>query len=218
MALPPQERYYGGRRALLPIDPTGGGTWVAVNDAGLAMTLLNATGGRLPRPRVPLSRGSVVPALLGCGSLDEAIQGALALGPHLYAPFRLVLASADEVAELISDSERLTLARRVRLDAPYLFTSSGLGDELVQAPRVKLFGDHFRPALDWATAQDAFHRHSWPEYPHLSVCMRRPGTETVSHTIASAAAGRAAITYHANAPDRNGPVFVRHIALLGGGQ
>ena len=38
-ATPPRRGYYGDREALLPIDPAGRGTWIAVNDAGLAMAL-----------------------------------------------------------------------------------------------------------------------------------------------------------------------------------
>src|SRR5262249_11399645 len=40
-ALPPQVRRFGRRWAAFPVDPVGGGTWVAVNDTGLAMTVLN---------------------------------------------------------------------------------------------------------------------------------------------------------------------------------
>jgi hypothetical protein len=40
-ATPPRWGCYGDREALLPIDPAGRGTWIAVNDAGLAMALLN---------------------------------------------------------------------------------------------------------------------------------------------------------------------------------
>src|SRR5206468_9651830 len=40
--LAPEVRGFGSRRAMMPIDPVSGGTWIAVNDAGLAMTLLNA--------------------------------------------------------------------------------------------------------------------------------------------------------------------------------
>jgi hypothetical protein len=36
-ALPPQTRRYGGRTAVLPVDPVSDGTWIALSDVGLVM-------------------------------------------------------------------------------------------------------------------------------------------------------------------------------------
>ena len=41
-ALPPESRRAGGRAFLAPYDSDHGGTWLAVNDAGLALGLLYA--------------------------------------------------------------------------------------------------------------------------------------------------------------------------------
>ena len=40
-ALPPTVWAAGARRALMPIDPSSGGTWIAANDAGLVFAVLN---------------------------------------------------------------------------------------------------------------------------------------------------------------------------------
>src|SRR5262249_13957501 len=40
-ALPPLVRNCDERQAIMPIDPVSDGTWIAVNDAGIAATLLN---------------------------------------------------------------------------------------------------------------------------------------------------------------------------------
>ncbi|MFG0251809.1 MAG: hypothetical protein ACF8NJ_02930, partial [Phycisphaerales bacterium JB038] len=40
-ALPPVQRTYGDRRAWLPVDPVSDGTWIGLNEVGLALTLLN---------------------------------------------------------------------------------------------------------------------------------------------------------------------------------
>jgi hypothetical protein len=48
--LPPRAARIGHRTAILPTDPASGGTWLAVNDAGLALAVLNvnpATGGQV---------------------------------------------------------------------------------------------------------------------------------------------------------------------------
>jgi hypothetical protein len=74
-ALPPQVREFGKQRAILPIDPVSGGTWIAASSAGLAMTLLNS----YPAPAGPLapgateelleSRGTIIPYLLHLADL-----------------------------------------------------------------------------------------------------------------------------------------------------
>src|SRR5262249_30651056 len=143
-ALPPVRLRCGARWAVHPIDPVGGGTWVAVNDAGLALALLNVTarpgGATVVPPAEPApSRGTIIPALLSCGDLSAAVAAAAALDTTPLPPFRLVLADRGEVAELRSCDGRPRLVRRGPLSAPCLFTSSGLGDRLVEGPRRRLF-------------------------------------------------------------------------------
>src|SRR3712207_9571694 len=46
--LPPGVGVFGARRAVHPTDAAAGGTWIAVNDAGLVLFLLNVN---LPSPR-----------------------------------------------------------------------------------------------------------------------------------------------------------------------
>src|SRR5205085_949351 len=72
--LPPVRRLFGPRQAVLPTDPASGGTWLAVNDAGLALAILNATPERPPATAGGnRSRGAIIPALLGCDSPAAAI-------------------------------------------------------------------------------------------------------------------------------------------------
>jgi hypothetical protein len=219
--LPPRLARHGGRLAALPLDPAGGGTWLAVNDAGLALALLNvnprppAGGGWPARPRA--GRGSIIPGLLDCATLEEAVRRAAALAPADYAPFRLVLAQGEAVADLRSDGASARLSGPARLPAPVLFTSSGLGDHLVEGPRRALFEGHFRPAGDWRRQQGAFHRHSWPERPHLSVCMRRADACTVSHSVVEVGPQGATFAYQAGAPDRAGPPQVLELPFAKGG-
>jgi len=176
---------------------------VAASDAGLAFALLNANGTRA-RQAGRMSRGLVVPTLLGCDGLEAATSRALKLNCRDFAPFRLLVVDARACAVLSWDGcdrdfELLPLAR------PLMFTSSGLGDALVEPPRRRLFEE-----MVWArptpAAQNAFHRHRWPNRPHLSVHMSRPDARTVSHTVVDVAPERVCLTYHAAAPDDHGPV------------
>jgi hypothetical protein len=195
-------RRFGNQRAILPIDPVSQGTWIAVSDVGLAMTVLNVNPSR-PRPPTTAraSRGAIIPALLSSSSLEAALDRASTLPAAVYAPFRLILANAQECVEIQGDGDRLCRIQRVALLRPRLFTSSGLGDHRVEGPRRRLFEMLFQAPREWLAAQDAFHRHSWPGQPHLSVCMRRPDAQTVSQTTVAIHPDRVMLTYAPGPPD-----------------
>lgn len=207
-ALPPRVGKFGDRRAVLPIDPASEGTWVAGNDAGLAMTLLNVnlpnasptTGARLQ------SRGAIIPSLLHCNTPLAAASAALALDPARFAPFRLVFVNLREVVEVLSDGKQLRLEGPMRPLRPRLFTSSSLGDLMVEGMRRPLFDAFFDQPGDWLARQDEFHRHRWPTCPHLSVCMTRDEARTVSHVIVSITPERITLNYHPDAPDQRAEV------------
>src|SRR5262249_29634406 len=145
--------------------------------------------------------------------LAQAVERAMKLEEVSYAPFRLVLVDQGEFAELRSAGQVIELVRRSALAAPQLFTSSGLGDALVEGPRRTLFAEHLGPADTWLHAQDTFHQHSWPDRPHLSVCMSRADARTVSHTLVTVGPESVTLTYHPDAPDRPARVFALDLAL-----
>src|SRR3954464_5165969 len=60
--------------ATYPQDPVSGGTWIGVNDDGLIVALLNRTAARIESCRSPQSRGSIVPMLLACPSIAQAMD------------------------------------------------------------------------------------------------------------------------------------------------
>ena len=217
-ALPPRIERFGPRRAVLPVDPTSGGTWVAANDAGLVLTLLNVnSGNRLVTSAAPLSRGNIIPALLHADRPLAAACSALALDPAQYAPFRLVLVNWREAVEVHSDGARIRLVWRTVLTSPQLFTSSGLGDQAVEGPRRQLFGEFFDRPGDRLAQQEAFHRHRWPDRPHLSVCMDRQDARTVSHTVVSLGPDRITLAYHPDAPDRPAETLTLTLPIAVGG-
>lgn len=211
-AHPPCVQAFGRRQAVLPVDPVSGGTWVAVNDAGLAMTVLNVNSrvGREEKPAALRSRGTIIPDLLPCEALVSVLSKAVALDSTLFAPFRLVLVDREELAELCSDGQHVRLVCRMAVAEPACFTSSGLGDHRVEGPRRRLFAEVCRRPGDLAVRQVAFHRHHWPDRPHLSVCMRRKDARTVSHTVVTLGPNDVTLTYSPDTPDRPAPAtFVR---------
>jgi hypothetical protein len=171
----------------MPIDPEGGGTWIAVNDAGLVFVLLNVTtsmsGGGSPAPKgatARRSRGAIVRSIAGAATLDVTRLAVESLHPDDYLPFRLMVWSECEVLEIRSEGEGYRIGHGL-LHAPMLRTSSSLGDARVNGVRQAMFERLLCQTLTPA-AQDAFHRHAWPDRQEVSVFMSRPDARTVSIT------------------------------------
>jgi hypothetical protein len=195
---------FGSRVAVLPTDSLSGGTWLAVNDAGLALAMLNVN---LPdrdrnAPKSPRSRGEVIPSLLESDSPSAVLGLCERLNYREFAPFRLVLIGHGLVADVRWDGrEPMVMSRLV--GGPQMFTSSGLGDHLVEGVRRELFDQMFMNGPHtWEAAQHAFHRHKWPGREHLSVNMSRDTSRTVSHAVIDLRATEVVLAYHADAPDQ----------------
>jgi hypothetical protein len=180
-AMPPTELRVGVRRAVMPIDPQGGGTWLAANDAGLVLAILNKS-----EPDVPAagreSRGVIIPSLLAANSAGEALRAALDLDATRFRSFRLAIIDGKNVHVVVGDGATIS-EMSVASDADaWCAASSGLGDGLVEPARVELFDATVVDADDLIAAQDAFHRHRWADRTHMSVDMIRDGAQTVSTT------------------------------------
>lgn len=205
-AQPPAVRAFGGRRAVLPTDPQSGGTWLGVNDAGLALAVLNVNPPeKWVRPS-PRSRGHLIPALLGRDTPADALSE-LERRFHYrdFAPFRLVIVGRGIVAKVRWDGREPMVTSRLLGGSPLLFTSSGLGDHLVEGVRRELFDALFAgPPDGWAAAQDEFHRHRWPGREHLSVNMARDTALTVSHAVVELDDAGATMRYTAPPFDPSG--------------
>jgi hypothetical protein len=171
--------------AIYPVDPVGGGTWIGVNEAGLAAALLNRTidsaAARDCMP--PRSRGLIIPHLLGCRSLIEALEIAEGLDPAQFDLFRVVLVQRMAAVVLISDGITLSF-ETIGLSRPLMLTSSSLGDAVVEVPRRRLFERLVSKKKKgaWVAAQTRFHAHRWRSRGDISVTMQLPATRTVSRT------------------------------------
>jgi uncharacterized protein with NRDE domain len=206
-AQPPTIQTVGQGRAVLPIDPISNGTWIAANDAGIAATLLNA----YPEPERndeeaaasgKGSRGQLIPSLMRCTDLAEAVELASEIDATRYDAFRLILLTATHVAEVYTDGRNLRSTLPQRLTGPMLFASSGLGDENVDVPRRALFNEMLASSADLRDFQDRYHQHSWPDRPHLSVCMRRPRVQTISYCVVELGRRQIEMVYYPLPPDQ----------------
>lgn len=194
-ALAPTMKEFGGRRAVFPVDPVSGGTWIAANDAGLVFSTLNRYDAPADGVIGNASRGLVILTLLHCCSLENVLATTDRLALVDCLPYRLVVAGEREFVVLSRSNGCLQLEQRASLDEPAMFTSSGLGDEVVIKPRQDLFEQMVRQDRNQPRAQDAFHRHVWPGREEISVAMRRVDARTVNCTAVERDAESVTMTY-----------------------
>lgn len=208
--LPPEVRTFDGVPCVMPVDPVSDGTWIAVNEFGLTFFLLNyyprraAQVGRSPSVRElenRPSRGTIIPRVAHARSLDESLSVMESLTVAAFAGFRLVVVGDEGAVELAHRESHTHLDVRRDPTFPQLYVSSGLGDEVVEGPLRALFQEMFSAGRDPIATQECYQRHSWPEAPHVSVCMRREEAMTVSQTIVDVFSHRVRMVYLPGPPD-----------------
>lgn len=190
VAQPPVPRITPIGTVVWPTDPVSGGSWIATNDAGLTLAVMNVNGARTPVDTP--SRGTLVPLLASCRSIDELTARWLTLDTAVFAPFRLIAVTLRTLAVFeggVRDPDVTPVGRA------HVFSSSSLGDDLVAGPRRQLLADLLRREADPWMAQTRFHQHAWPDRRHLSVMMSRADACTVSCTEVVLASEAAIMTY-----------------------
>ncbi|MBK1876999.1 NRDE family protein [Pelagicoccus mobilis] len=129
-ALPPKLLERSGPRTLAAIDPEGGGTWLAVNECGLCVYLLNnyAAQARVKPLGEAVSRGKLPLELSLCLSRESANATLLKeLDLSCFNPFLIALADRSEVSVFAWDGVALL---PVELARPLLTTSSYKTEEI----------------------------------------------------------------------------------------
>ncbi len=206
LALPAQEKNQQGVKAIMPIDPVGGGSWISVNELGLSLCLLNYYQGTSSCAN-PISRGQLLAELSSCVSLAELATRLNQLDLQQYAPFTLLGFSPDlkfgqgQVCGFCWDGVKLN---RQVMDA--FLTSSAVDFPLVKQHRQNLFNQMLS---EYATSKDfmAFHASHLPEKSRFSVCMHRGEAHTVSFTRIDVDKSDVVMHYLAGAPcERGSPV------------
>jgi transport and Golgi organization protein 2 len=198
---PPRVRPTERSWAAYPDDPVSGGTWIGVNGDGLVIVLLNRTATVDERRRAPLSRGTIVPRLLSCASIAQAMHAYEALDVRQFEPFRLVMVQRAAIA--VADPAR-TATETVPLTSPVMYTSSSLGDAFVEPPRRRLFEQLVLAVDDWLHGQELFHRHRWTSRPEISIDMAREDAATVSRTTIDVTSGSIDLEYESLSGDAHG--------------
>jgi hypothetical protein len=174
IAKPPGTFELACTRFVSPADADRGGTWIAVNEHGIGLCLLNGRsaeaghGGR--------SRGFVIPELIWLRSIDDCVfaLGQMDLPP--FAPFTLLILEPGQPASAAAwDGATLAIDRDADRCAPLV--SSSFDPEGVRRRRTREFARY--AAGDPASLYHFHASHGDTAGPY-SPCMHRGDAETVS--------------------------------------
>lgn len=204
-ALPPTVAEHDGLSIAAPTDADAGGTWIAVNSAGLAVCLLNGYRAGDVGAHAPISRGLLVRELASAPTWTEVAHRLERVELRQYRSFALV-AFEPGPAPHRATPHRATwngthLEVQALTDADRPLCSSSLDPIGSGASRRAQLLDLEREHGPLAAAQlEAFHRTHLPERGSLSVCMHREDAHTVSLTHVRVSPDSALLRYSAGAP------------------
>jgi hypothetical protein len=197
---PPGLRERAGRRWLSPLDPEGGGTWIGVNEFGLAVALLN---GYLPadaEPRDWVTRGELVDGMLDARTTREVEVRLRKRHLERYRSFTLVALEPAQPALIATwDLRELNLDRRREGHPP--ICSSSLDATGATAARRALFGELLaRHGTVDANLLEMFHTSHGPARGPLSPCMHRDDAQTQCFTRIRVDAAKVELHYTPGPP------------------
>lgn len=198
--LPPKSKFVGERKVICPSEP-GGGTWIALNEAGVTFALINWYSVKAQAKANPVSRGVVVASVSAEMSPVAASKILAKLPLKKINPFRLigVFPATKEVFEWSWDLKKL-----VQKKHPWRgqqFISSGFDEPKAQRIRSQTFRRALRQksagTLGWLRR---LHRSHSPEPGPFATCMHRVDAATVSCTEIAVSLRAGTMRYHAVAP------------------
>jgi hypothetical protein len=197
-ATPPQAAEQRGVRVLAPRDGDHGGTWLAVNQFGLSLCLLNRTAARPPNaPATYTSRGLLLLELADTRAVAHLPARLSQATLARFRPFTL-LALAPQTPAQVWQWTGTTLESATAGAIPLPLSSSSYAPAQVVAARQ----NHFRNVvkrLDEPTLR-RFHASHAPAASAYSTCMHRADASTVSFSHLQVAAGTLQFFYHPAAP------------------
>ena len=203
-ALPPHmQQTPNGISFLAPTDADAGGSWLAVNQYGLTICLLNNYNYASidPDNRVFKSRGEIVLALIDSHSIASVEEKLLAMDLSFYRGFQIVIFQ-HEVKEFSWDNVSLS-----QLIPQVPVTSSSYDSEAVCRNRQQYFQSMTTP-IDF-NSLSVFHQshinedmnliEGKPDFIH-SVCTHRALSKTVSLCAVQVSADQVSIAYSDGSP------------------
>ncbi|WP_306536654.1 NRDE family protein [Geobacter sp.] len=218
IARPPEIRVERGVRYIAPVDTDHGGTWLGVNEFGLAVGLVN----HYPAGQAPadedsdgmMSRGHRVRSLLTCATKEEVLTRCAQEQTGRYRPFiLLVIEPGSKAATLTWDGTGAGVVREpVR---PPVTTSSFRTLDVIEHRRrffERMTAGQETISLDLLAAYHASHD---PEAGPFSVCLHRPDAKTVSFSHIRVDAGTVLFRYWEGSPCQAEPVRSTSLQRIG---
>jgi len=184
-AIPPSVQCRGDTRFLAPLDGNFGGTWIAVNEFGLSVCLLNgfpaADPTVLEKRHDYTSRGRLTLTVIESPSAQRAAATLRKLDLERFRPFVLVAFEPGDggmLARWSGSSLELASGRPPRQP----IVSSSFFTEEVRRNRLAVFRELERECAESSPLELhlAFHRSHRPDRGPHSPCMHRPDASTVS--------------------------------------
>lgn len=178
---PPEAREFDGTRALSPGDGAGG-TWIGINEYGIALALLNWNETASLAAMDFRTRGQVIPSLIASRSLAEWLAATSTLDLVRVRPFRLVGVFPAErtIRECRWDFRNLEI-----FSHPWALQhwfSSGLSDVEAQRVRGAACSGAQREADAGSSAWLRRLHASHSGGPAFGVCVHRNDVQTLSYT------------------------------------
>jgi len=212
-ALPPRIFESGDHRVLYPSEPTGG-TWIAVNDTGVCLALLNWHRiNRLPLGDV-ISRGEVVRALVESDSIEEISARLKSLMLDRIRPFRLIVCVPRR--SLIAEyGWNLKELKGQNHDwNPHHWFSSGYDEKQAEFERAQVCQVAWRQpsagSLEWLRDLHCSHL---PERGPFSICMHETRAETVSYTEVNVTNASVTMRYQPGSPCGRARIYDETLAM-----
>ena len=204
--LPPAERNIHGRLVVYPSEPDGG-TWIASNNTGASLALINWYSATARTRANTISRGKIIPSLCTADTAALVHAGLAAIPLDRINPFRLigVFPSSKEIIEWRWDLKELI--RKDHRWRAQQWISSGFDESAAQKSRNKVFKQaQAQKSVETIGWLRRLHRSHLPLVGPFSTCMHRDDAATVSYTEISVRRGSATMR-HICGPPCNGAVM-----------
>jgi transport and Golgi organization protein 2 len=176
-ALEPRLAVRNGTRFLAPVDGDFGGTWIATNEFGVSVCLLNGanlTGSEICATAPSRSRGLLLLDLIPLPSVAAICNRLRETDISAFAPFTLAALEPGHPAAVVDwDGSK----RRFRIEEAdrFMLTSSSFDYEEVRRSRHEEYS-----RVHDGEGLFAFHRSHAPARGAYSTCMHRADAQTVS--------------------------------------
>jgi len=218
-ALGPRINQRAGVSFIAPADGDHGGSWIAVNQFGLTLCLLNRYGDEpVNESDKYISRGLLLIKLIHCATAANVRSRIESTNLAEFRPFTLAMISLAE-HPLVLDWTGRELRVRFELESHAPLTSSSKERE-IGISRREQFQQLLATVVDQEPSQMTdllwrFHGSHLPERGPMSVCMHRAEAATVSLSAVNVGRKSIEFVYQPGSPCREAPLETVVLARLG---